>query len=131
MSRHLAARPHLLVVALAASVLVAACGSGASPTPSAAPTDPPVTSPTPAEPSDGVPAEPATTLPGTAWNVTRYAGEMGALEAVLPTTTVTLEFGADGRFGGTAGCNSFGTDYTVDEAAGTLTFGLMSTTLTT
>jgi len=70
-----------------------------------------------------------TALPGTTWRVLRYAGEGGALVATLPPTDVTVEFGADGRFGGTAGCNSFGTEYTVDEAAGTLTFGLMSTTL--
>lgn len=68
-------------------------------------------------------------LPGTAWRVLRYAGEGGALVAPLPATDVTVEFGADGRFGGTAGCNSFGSDYTVDEAAGTLTFGMLSTTL--
>jgi heat shock protein HslJ len=61
--------------------------------------------------------------------VTRYAGEAGALVAVLPTTDVTVEFGADGRFGGAAGCNSFGTDYTIDEAAGTLGFGMFSMTL--
>lgn len=114
---------------MAAGLLFAACGGGSSPSPSAAPADPPVTSPPAAEPSDRVPAEPATSLPGTAWNVTRLAGEAGALVAVLPATIVTLEFGADGRFGGTAGCNSFGTEYTVDEAAGTLVFGMMSTTL--
>jgi heat shock protein HslJ len=119
----------LLAVALAAGILVAACGGGASPSPSTAPTEPPVTSPPAVEPSDGIPTEPATALPGTAWNVTRYAGEAGALVAVLPATTVTLEFGVGGRFGGTAGCNSFGADYTVDEATGTIGFGMMSTTL--
>jgi heat shock protein HslJ len=127
-----------VVFALVAAVqLVAACG-GASPSSSAAPSEPPVTSPPataepsdgpPTEPAGGAPTEPATALPGTAWTVTRLAGEAGALVTVLPTTTVTMEFGADGRFGGTAGCNSFGTEYTVDEAAGTLTFGMLSTTL--
>ena len=70
-----------------------------------------------------------TVLPGSAWKVLRYAGEAGALVATLPSTDATLEFGADGRLGGTAGCNSFGSDYTVDEAAGTLTFGMFSTTM--
>lgn len=134
MSRHPSIRPSLrsvLALAVAGGLLVAACGGGAAPSPSGASTEPPVTSPPATEPSSGptAPTEPGTALPGSAWSVTRFAGEAGALLAVLPATTVTLEFGVDGRFGGTAGCNSFGTEYTVDEAAGTLTFGMMSTTL--
>jgi heat shock protein HslJ len=74
-------------------------------------------------------SEAPTGLAGSRWSVLRYAGEDGALVATLPATEATVEFGADGRFGGTAGCNSFGSDYTVDEAAGTLTFGLFSTTM--
>ncbi len=71
----------------------------------------------------------ATGLTGSTWTVLRYAGETGALVAVLPTTEARVEFGADGRFGGTAGCNSFGADYTVDETAGTLTFGMFAATM--
>ncbi len=74
-------------------------------------------------------AEAPTGLAGSRWTVLRYAGEAGALVPVLPSTDATVEFGGDGRFGGTAGCNSFGSDYTVDEAAGTLTFGMFSTTM--
>jgi heat shock protein HslJ len=237
MSRHPRARPYLVplvTLSLAAGLLVAACGGGASPSPSAAPTEPPVTSPSPggagvaldgtrwvlvrglAESADGATVDAVfedgrvsgqgpcnryfadvtvdgaaltigpvgattmscgaaidaaerayfgalgwteahtivgstltlldgkgaemlafeagaaatpTALPGTTWRVLRFAGEAGALVAVLPATDVTIEFGADGRFGGTAGCNSLGTKYTVDETAGTLAFGMMSTTL--
>ena len=139
MSRRTSPRPSNLAtvaLAVAAGLLVAACGGGSGPTPSAPPTDPVVESPTPAEPSDapaepsdGAPGEPATALPGTDWNVTRFAGEAGALVGVLPATTITLEFGADGRLGGTSGCNSYGADYTVDEADRKLTVGLASQTL--
>lgn len=73
--------------------------------------------------------EAPTGLAGSKWNVLRYAGENGALVAVLPTADAPVEFGADGRFGGTAGCNSFGADYTADEAAGTLTFGMFASTM--
>lgn len=68
-------------------------------------------------------------LAGSSWTVLRYAGEAGALVAVLPNTEARLEFGADGRLGGTAGCNSFGSDYVADDAAGTLTFGMFSMTM--
>lgn len=74
-------------------------------------------------------AEAPTGLAGSRWSVLRYAGEAGALVATLPSTDATVEFGADGRFGGTAGCNSFGSDYTVDEGGGTLTFGMFATTM--
>jgi heat shock protein HslJ len=78
---------------------------------------------------DAVVAAAPTGLPGSTWQLLRYAGEAGALVAALPDVEATMEFGADGRFGANAGCNGLGSDYTMDEAAGTLTFGMFSMTM--
>jgi putative lipoprotein len=74
-------------------------------------------------------ADAPSSLLGSTWQVLRYAGEAGALVAALPNVEATMEFGADGRFGANAGCNGLGADYTVDESAGTLAFGMFSMTL--
>ena len=44
-------------------------------------------------------------LTGTSWVLVEY-GEEGSLKAVLPNTTITIEF-EDGRINGSAGCNSY------------------------
>jgi len=64
---------------------------------------------------------PATTpeagLAGTTWTLT----EMGGKPPVATPKPVTLEFGLDGRVGGSAGCNRYTATYT--EAAGKLQVG--------
>ncbi|MDG6256004.1 MAG: META domain-containing protein [Methanomicrobiaceae archaeon] len=61
-------------------------------------------------------------LAGTSWTLAGLAGEDGGMEPVLDGTTITAAFGGDGRVGGSAGCNHYGADYTVDEAS--LSIGL-------
>lgn len=56
-------------------------------------------------------------LPGTSWRVTSYNNGRQAVVSVRHGTTLTMEFGADGRVAGSAGCNSFGAAYTADGAA--------------
>lgn len=53
-------------------------------------------------------------LPGTSWRLASLAGENGTMAPVLSGTNVTLVFGAYNRLGGSAGCNSYGADYSVD-----------------
>jgi heat shock protein HslJ len=53
-------------------------------------------------------------LPGSSWRLASIVDENGTMTPVLAGTSVTLAFDADGRLGGSAGCNSYGADYTVD-----------------
>lgn len=57
------------------------------------------------------------TLAGSAWMVTGVNNGRQAVASVLQGTRLTLSFGADGRFSGTAGCNSFTGPYTSDGSA--------------
>ncbi|WP_292729529.1 META domain-containing protein [Methanoculleus sp.] len=54
---------------------------------------------------------------GTSWTLASLAGEDGALIPVLDGTTVTVAFDTDGNVGGSAGCNHYSADYTVDSAS--------------
>ncbi len=49
-------------------------------------------------------------LTDTQWTL-KSLGTVSAPSPVVAGTTVTLKFGADGRAGGSSGCNSFGGDY--------------------
>jgi len=53
-------------------------------------------------------------LPGTSWRLASLFDENGTMTPVISGTNVTLAFDADGRLGGSAGCNSYGAGYTVD-----------------
>jgi heat shock protein HslJ len=48
---------------------------------------------------------------GTSWTLTQYGAE-NAPVTPLPGTTITLTF-ENGRIGGSAGCNSYGGDYSL------------------
>jgi heat shock protein HslJ len=56
-------------------------------------------------------------LTGTSWALDSYLAENGTLVPVLPGTEVTAAFGTDGRVGGSAGCNSYGGNYSLDGTA--------------
>lgn len=51
-------------------------------------------------------------LVGTRWEATNINNGRGGVENVREGTSVTAEFRDDGRFGGSAGCNSYGGKYT-------------------
>jgi heat shock protein HslJ len=55
-------------------------------------------------------------LPGTSWRLANLVDENSTMTPVLSGTNVTLAFDADGRLGGSAGCNRYGAGYTVDGA---------------
>lgn len=117
----------LAATLLAGSLAIAACAATTSPSP--APSGPPTTaSPIASEPAPPASSGSAVALPGTGWRVTGFAGTTGVATAILPGTTVTLAFEANGAAGGTGGCNRYSGTYTLDAAAGTLAFGpLMQT----
>jgi heat shock protein HslJ len=101
-----------ITVALAATMSLAAC---------ALPPAPPPRSPTSAMPA--APAAPdSSDLPGTSW----VLASMGD-EPLVENTTTTLNFDAEGRAGGTDGCNTYGGSYVVDGSS--LTFGPIISTL--
>jgi heat shock protein HslJ len=52
-------------------------------------------------------------LTGQAWQLTSYNNGTGGVVSVLDGTTVTAEFGPDGRIAGNAGCNSYSAGYTL------------------
>jgi heat shock protein HslJ len=60
--------------------------------------------------SDGEP-EPGVDLTDTSWVLNEFGAE-DSLTAVLPNTTITLNF-TDGQISGTSGCNSYFGDVTV------------------
>lgn len=51
-------------------------------------------------------------LAGTEWKLVSF-GKAGAQSPVVEGMTVTVKFGADGKVGGSGGCNSYGGDYQV------------------
>jgi heat shock protein HslJ len=51
-------------------------------------------------------------LAGTEWKLVSF-GKAGAESPVLEKTAVTIKFGADGKAGGSSGCNSYGGEYQV------------------
>lgn len=60
-------------------------------------------------------------LAGTAWQVTGYNNGRQAVVSVLNGTELTMEFPADGRVAGSAGCNRYTGTFKQD--GGTLSFG--------
>ena len=66
-------------------------------------------------------------LEDTVWVLESYR-EPGNLKAVLEDTEITIEFkSAEGRFGGSAGCNSYGSGYEVNQDKLTIPGPIMST----
>lgn len=65
-------------------------------------------------------------LANTQWQLESF-GPVGAETPVVEGSTVTLEFDATGQAGGSGGCNSYGTEYQVQN--GTLVFGEIVSTL--
>ena len=53
-------------------------------------------------------------LTGTRWALLSYSNTAGETVDALADREVTAEFGADGRVGGSAGCNNYFAGYTVD-----------------
>ena len=51
-------------------------------------------------------------LANTAWMLKSF-GAQGAETTVIESTKITIKFGADGRAGGSSGCNSYGGEYSV------------------
>jgi heat shock protein HslJ len=64
-------------------------------------------------------------LANTEWRLTSFGAE-GAESPVIEGTTITLKFGADGRAGGSGGCNSYGGEYS--ERGDTLSIGQIIST---
>jgi heat shock protein HslJ len=64
-------------------------------------------------------------LANTHWRLASF-GAPGGQSAVLEGTTITLKFGADGRAGGSGGCNSYGGEYR--EQGGSLSFSRIVST---
>jgi heat shock protein HslJ len=66
-----------------------------------------------------VPVPPGPALDGTRWTLADYAPD-GTSRQILNGTTVTLEFGQDGKITGSAGCNHYFADYTLKGTAITI-----------
>lgn len=60
-------------------------------------------------------------LAGTTWTVTAVNTGSGAVTSLLPGTTATLTFGADGKLTGHTGCNTVSGRYSVAEGTLTIT----------
>ena len=60
----------------------------------------------------GCTGQPDMPLDGTRWTLTGYVKD-GIPSQPLPRTRITLEFGTDGRIGGSAGCNLYFASYEV------------------
>lgn len=60
------------------------------------------------------------------WKLISY-GDVSNLNPALPDVDTSISFGADGKFGGTVGCNTFGGEYTV--SGDQVTFGAVVSTL--
>ena len=65
-------------------------------------------------------------LPGTVWYLTAM-GPVSNPAPAVPGHLVTIEFGTDNTAGGSAGCNSYGGTYQVQD--GTITFSNLNSTL--
>jgi heat shock protein HslJ len=64
--------------------------------------------------TEGAPENP---LAGTRWQATAiHDAETGSIAEVIPDTSLTASFGADGRLNGSAGCNTYSASYTVSGA---------------
>jgi heat shock protein HslJ len=99
----------MLILVLLAAALAACAAPGAAPD----------TTPTPVD-ADPVPPQTGNgELTGTRWVLESY-GAPGAEVAAVPGTEVTLSFEADGQAVGSAGCNSYGGQYTLQN--GTVRF---------
>jgi heat shock protein HslJ len=85
---------------------------------------PPAGAEAPAEPASAETGAPA--LEGTNWLLESYAGADGQATAALADVQVTALF-ADGRVGGSGGCNNYGGPYTVDGSG--LTVGPLASTM--
>lgn len=59
----------------------------------------------------------ATQIEGTAWTVTGINNGKGGVASLVADTNVTLEFGAESRASGTAGCNRYTAGYTAEKNA--------------
>lgn len=104
--------------------LLVACGtpdtgSSAGPAPSPAPSNIAM-EPTDITPSEAAPpmnntpdGSKAAAIEGTTWQLVDY-GPADAAVAALPGPPVTLTFEADGKLGGSAGCNSYFATYILD-----------------
>jgi len=53
-------------------------------------------------------------LSGTEWNLESYLNSTGGMVSELKGTDITLEFGEDGRLGGSGGCNNYFASYELD-----------------
>ncbi|MDP1545607.1 MAG: META domain-containing protein [Anaerolineales bacterium] len=60
------------------------------------------------------------------WTLVSY-GDASSPTPALPNVETSINFGADGQFGGTVGCNSFGAEYTV--SGDTITIGSIVSTM--
>jgi heat shock protein HslJ len=65
-------------------------------------------------------------LADTHWQLSSY-GDIDAEVPVVEGSTITLDIGPNGEIGGSAGCNSFGGTYTLDQ--GKIAVGEISSTL--
>jgi len=54
-------------------------------------------------------------LSGTSWTVTGYNNGQQAVVSVVAGSSLTLEFGADGKLSGSAGCNTYTAPYEVSD----------------
>jgi len=90
-----------LIFLLAIILITSGCAPiGSAPVPTAAPTVPPGAT---------------DALANTNWRLVSF-GVAGAEAPVIEGTSLTLEFGAGGRVGGSGGCNSYGGEYQVNGA---------------
>lgn len=98
-SRRTLRRVALLASAGAIALVAAACGGGATPSPSVAPTTAASAGPV--------------NLDGTKWLLTDYLSPDGALFTVPAAITPIAEF-SGGTMTGNAGCNTFTAPYSID-----------------
>ena len=68
----------------------------------------------------------ASTSPVGEWTLVTY-GDASNPTPALPDVETTINFNDDGTFGGSVGCNSFGSDYKVD--GDQITFGSIVSTM--
>jgi heat shock protein HslJ len=66
-----------------------------------------------------------TNLDGTSWNVTGYNNGQEAVASLIADTLITVEFSADGKVAGSAGCNRFKGTYETQDL--TIKIGLLAT----
>ncbi len=59
-------------------------------------------------------AVPPLPLVGTRWKATAYNSGGGAMAGVMDGTTITAVFDEEGKLSGSAGCNDYSSDYTMD-----------------